>query len=215
LQYQSKGDTLLLGDFNARLGDITGNCKTNGNADLMKEFLTTALHDGAMGEFSSILNASKFSFASPTRVEGPNSSIIDYLLAANSTLPRSRNVQVESDDQVRGAIGCGSDHNLLWLDYSLHFDLPSRHAPPPRLVFDRIAFQKEEVQTEYQDQLSPLLEDWNLKVRPILESPLFLLLPPALRSAIMDGFYQQWTFLFYQAKCHSVPIKSISPCSRI
>jgi hypothetical protein len=58
-----------------------------------------ALHDGAMGEFSSILNASKLSFASPTRVEGPNSSIIDYLLAASSTLPRIRNVQVESNDQ--------------------------------------------------------------------------------------------------------------------
>jgi hypothetical protein len=99
LQYQSKGDTLLLGDFNARLGDITSDCKINENADLMKEFLTMALHDGAMGEFSSILNASKFSFASPTRVEGPNSSIIDYLLAASFTLPRIRNVQVESDDQ--------------------------------------------------------------------------------------------------------------------
>jgi hypothetical protein len=149
LQYQSKGNTLLLGDFNARLGDITGDCKTNGNADLMKEFLTTVLHDDAMGEFSSILNASKFSFASPNRVEGPNYSIINCLLAASSTLPRIRNVQVESDDQVRGANGCSSDHNLLWLDYSLHFDLPSWHAPPPRLVFDRIAFQKEEVQKEY------------------------------------------------------------------
>jgi hypothetical protein len=31
----------------------------------------------------------------------------------------------------------------------------------------------------------------------------------------MDGFYQKWTFLFYQAKCHSVPIKSISSYSRI
>jgi hypothetical protein len=182
----------------------------------MKEFLTTALHhDGAMGEFSWILNASKFSFASPTRVEGPKSSIIDYLLAASSTLPQIRNVQVESDNQVRGANGCGSDHNLLWLDYSLHFDLPSWHAPPPRLVLDRIAFQKEEVQNEYQDQLSPLLEDWNLKVRSILDSPLFLLLPPALWSAAMDGFYQQWTFLFYQAECHSVSIKCISPYSRV
>jgi hypothetical protein len=144
LQYQSKGDTLLLGDFNARLEDITCDFKTNGNDDLMKEFLTTALHDGATGEFSSILNASKFSFASPTRVEGPNSSIIDNLLAARSTLPSIKNVQVEADDQVRGANGCGSDHNLLWLDYSMHFDLPSWHAPPPRLVSDRIAFQKEE-----------------------------------------------------------------------
>jgi hypothetical protein len=60
-----------------------------------------------------------------------------------------------------------------------------------------------------------LLEDWNLKVRFILESSFFLLLSSALRSAIMDGFYQPWTFLFYQAKCHSVPIKSISPYSRI
>jgi hypothetical protein len=31
----------------------------------------------------------------------------------------------------------------------------------------------------------------------------------------MDGFYQQWTFLFYQAKCHSVPIKRIPPYSCI
>jgi hypothetical protein len=121
----------------------------------------------------------------------------------------------KSSPTIKGANGCGSNHNLLWLDHSLHFDLPSWHAPPPRLVFDRIAFQKKEVQKEYQDQLSPLLENWNLKVRPILESPLFLLLPPALRSAIMDGFYQKWTFLFYQAKCHSVPIKSISPYSCI
>jgi hypothetical protein len=158
LQYQSKaGDTPLLGDFNARLGDTTGDFKTNGHARAacrLNEQITeetTALHNGATGEFSSILNAFKFSFASPTHAEGPNSSIINYLLAARSTLPQIRNVQVEADDQVRGANGCGSDHNLLWLDYSQHFDLPSWHAPLPRLVFDHIAFQKKEVQEEYQD----------------------------------------------------------------
>jgi hypothetical protein len=58
LQYQAKGDLLLLGDFNARLGDHTGDDKINGNADLMKEFMSSALHDGASGQFKCVLNAS-------------------------------------------------------------------------------------------------------------------------------------------------------------
>jgi hypothetical protein len=40
-------------------------------------------------------------------------------------------------------------------------------------------------------------------------------LPLPVRSTIFDGFYHQWTFLFYQAKCKSVPIRSISPFSRL
>jgi hypothetical protein len=58
---------------------------------------------------------------------------------------------------LNGANGCGSDHNLLWLDYSLDFDIPSWHAPPPKLMFDRIAFQKAEIKKDYQEELTPLL----------------------------------------------------------
>jgi hypothetical protein len=52
-------------------------------------------------------------------------------------------------------------------------------------------------------------------VKNTLESPLFKTLPLPVRSRIFDGFYHQWTFLFYQAKCKSVPIRSISPFSRL
>jgi hypothetical protein len=88
MQYQAKEDLLLLGDFDARLGEHTGDDKTNGNADLMKEFMSSALHDGASGQFKCIINASK-SFANFTcQSEGEHSSIIDYLLTSLPSLPR-------------------------------------------------------------------------------------------------------------------------------
>jgi hypothetical protein len=183
----------------------------------MKEFMLSALHDGAfkLGQFKCILNASKFSFANFTRQEGEHSSIIDYLLTSLPSLPRVQKFHVETRDQVRGANGCGSDYNILWLDYSLDFDIPSWHAPPPKLMFDRIAFQKTEIKKDYQEDLTPLLNEWNAKVKDTLESPLFKTLPLPVRSTIFDCFYHQWTFLFYQAKCKTVPIRSISPFSRI
>jgi hypothetical protein len=167
------------------------------------------------GSLNVFLMPPKFSFANFTRQEGEHSSIIEYLLTSLPSLPRVQKVHVETHDQVRGANGCGSDHNLLWLDYSLDFDIPSWHAPPPRLTFDCIAFQKAEIKKDYQEELTPLLNEWNSKVKDTLESPLFKALPLPIRSTIFDGFYHQWTFLFYQAKCKSVPIRSISLFSRI
>jgi hypothetical protein len=83
-------------------------------------------------------------------------------------------------------------------------------------MFDRIAFQKADIKKDYQEELTPLLNEWNaLKAKDTLESPLFKALPLPVRSTIFVGFYHQWTFLFYQAKCKTVPIRSISPFSRV
>jgi hypothetical protein len=82
-------------------------------------------------------------------------------------------------------------------------------------MFDRIAFKKTEIKKDYQEELTSLLNEWNAKVKDTMESPLFKALPLPVRCTIFDGFYYQWTFVFYQAKCKFVPICSISPFSRI
>jgi hypothetical protein len=120
--------------------------------------------------------------------EREHSSIIDYLLTSLPSFPRVQKVHVETHEQVRGANGCGSDHNLLWLDYSLDFDIPSWHAPPPKLMFDRIAFQKAETKKDYQEELTPLLNEWNAKVKNTLESSLFKALPLPVRIQFLMAF---------------------------
>jgi hypothetical protein len=59
------------------LGDHTSNDKTNGNADLMKEFMSSALHDGGLGSLNVSSMPLFFCFANFTRQEGEHSSVID------------------------------------------------------------------------------------------------------------------------------------------
>ena len=56
--FAAKGDILLLGDFNARIGTISGDHGTNANGPLLLDFLRAAFLDGDNNDYHCLLNAS-------------------------------------------------------------------------------------------------------------------------------------------------------------
>lgn len=98
-------DTILCGDFNARMGDITGDHDTNTRGTLLKEWCEE--HD------FTILNSS-LAHGQPTFLTWRNgremSSIVDYFLS-NITLQHS-SINIRSD------LSLGSDHKLMTLSFT-------------------------------------------------------------------------------------------------
>jgi hypothetical protein len=78
-QYMAKGEVLLVGDFNARLGRVTGDKDTvNSDGKFLETFLHSAFADGENGAYHSLLNAS-FGLAGlqqEQKMVAPQSSII-------------------------------------------------------------------------------------------------------------------------------------------
>lgn len=124
-RYQSKGEVLLVGDFNARLGSITGDKDTiTSNGKLLQSFLHSAFADGESGAYLSLLNTAFDCKGLPTRCENGRTSIIDYLITAPESLHRVLDVEVQCHDQFDGANALGSDHHLLYVDWKLLVDAP-------------------------------------------------------------------------------------------
>jgi hypothetical protein len=86
----AKGEVLLMGDFNARLGSISGDRGViNANGKLLLGSLRSAFADGNDDStYLSLLNACSGGSGTPTREEIGKTSIIDYFITAPKFLRR-------------------------------------------------------------------------------------------------------------------------------
>jgi hypothetical protein len=126
-RFMSKGEVLLVGDFNARLGPITGDKDTvNSNRKLLQSFFHSAFADGDNNTYHSLLNAAFGCKGIPTRAENGRTSVIDYLITAHESIYRVQGVHVECQDQALGANALGSDHHLLYVDWKLSVETPQQ-----------------------------------------------------------------------------------------
>ncbi|KAI8365897.1 Endonuclease/exonuclease/phosphatase, partial [Radiomyces spectabilis] len=112
-------NTILCGDFNARMGDITGDYASNTRGTMLHRWLTD--------RNLTLLN-STLSYGTPTflsmRHSRPVSSIIDFFI---TDLPlTSPSIDIDLD------LSLGSDHKLLSLSFSYTSSSPTPSAPPPR-----------------------------------------------------------------------------------
>jgi hypothetical protein len=88
------------------------------------EFLRSAFADGENGAYRCLLNPTYGHHGSPTFRARGQTSIVDFIITSHESMHRVHNVHVENGTQARGAIGIGSDHNLLYVDWKLQIDMP-------------------------------------------------------------------------------------------
>jgi hypothetical protein len=218
--YQSKGDVLLLGDFNARIGTVSRDTDCNTNGAKFLEFLRIAFGPPVDGKYPCLLTCSDKLLGTPTRAKNAHFSIIDYLICLSSTIKkRVSKVHVETDNQDLGANGCGSDHHLFWVGWHLADSLdssPSLEATPSYcLCWDKEALSNSSVGTRLCDALGPNLLEWTKAVQALFQSKsLFKYLLHDDKQILIDGIYAQWNFLVHDALCQSVPVKSVGRQSK-
>jgi hypothetical protein len=126
------GDVMLIGDFNSRIGVLAHDSAGNGNCRRFLEFLRITFSDGVDGCFKSLLNRSGANLRKPTRFENGHASVIDYLIS-KPLCKRIQEVHVECESQIKGANGCGSNRNLLWVPWELKMPSSAIIAPVYRL----------------------------------------------------------------------------------
>jgi hypothetical protein len=123
-KFAAIGEVLILGDFNARLGDVSDDNATNDNGPLFLEFLRSAFADGKNGAYRCLLNPTYGHHGSSTFRARKQTSIVDFIITSNESMHRVHTVYVENGTQARGANGIGSDHNLLYVGWKLQVDMP-------------------------------------------------------------------------------------------
>jgi hypothetical protein len=219
--YQARGDVLLLGDFNSRIGSVSGDSESNANGPRFLEMLRIAFGADNSGNYECLLNSSGANRGLPTRVEGHHKSIIDFLVCAPSGQSRVTKVHVETKNQLHGANGCGSDHNLMLLDWKpWNIDNastnPKRQTPPYRLCWDKDALGDPAVAALYSSILTPGPSTWHNALSDLLQSsPDFLAsLNPGARQVLTDGMYASWSFRVRDALCYAVPVKAVGRRSK-
>jgi hypothetical protein len=216
--YQGKGDVLLLGDFNARLGNISGDSDRNANGARFLEMLRVAFSDNPAGTYTSLLNCSPDCFGLPTRVEGGHRSVIDYIICPALSRSRVSKVHVETHEQKKRANGCGSDHNLLWVDWKLwnvSDDVTEIQSHCYRLCWKKDALSDPAIAARYNYFLTPALSSWQTAFASLISKQDFLLtLSIRERQILIDGAYASWNFIVHDALCRSVPVKSVGQRSR-
>ena len=93
VHFAALGEVLLLGDFNARIGVLSGDTAENGNCKRFLEFLRVAFSDGVDGVYRSLLSTQGPNLGKPTRLENDHASVIDYIIGQPSS-SRVRHVHV-------------------------------------------------------------------------------------------------------------------------
>jgi exonuclease III len=93
--FMSEGDILLVGDFNARLGQIScDRGEANSNGKLLLSLLRSAFADGEDETYVSLLNCSFGCRGLPTREKSGKISIIDYIITSPESITRVQNVML-------------------------------------------------------------------------------------------------------------------------
>ena len=164
-QFLSKGEVLLVGDFNARLSTISEDRDSNPNGKLLQSFLRSAFADGDNDMFLSLLNTAFECRGLPTRCENGRTSIIDYLITAPESLHRVLQVRVECNDQLEGANALGSDHHLISVDWKLSVDVPEESSAQRRIT-DYSKLQDPATLQAFQAALSGEMDSWSTSATP-------------------------------------------------
>lgn len=155
--FMAKGEVLLIGDFNARLGHLSGDHgDISSNGKLLLTFLRSAFADGEDDNFVSLLNNSFDCKGLPTREERGSRTIIDYLITSPESLYRVKDVHVQCHKQADGANALGSDHHLLFVDWDLAAASPPEDLQ--RTVWNYLELEKQEVSETYERTLEGELQ---------------------------------------------------------
>jgi hypothetical protein len=80
-------------------------------------------------------------------------------------------VHVECNDQSLGANAFGSDHNLLYVDWKLHVDVPECGMSATRTIWKMSNFEDAKARRKYQQALSANLKYWRSTCNPLLLHP--------------------------------------------
>lgn len=188
-------DTILCGDFNARMGDITGDHDTNTRGTLLKEWCEE--HD------FTILNSS-LAHGQPTFLTWRNgremSSIVDYFLS-NITLQHS-SINIRSD------LSLGSDHKLMTLSFT--YTIPpttitdSSSSSSPRRLWNLSRLMEDDVRELYQSTFATCTADLTTQLHDIHSSS------PPTRPPI-DDINDQLNTAIYTALDRSVGSRQTRP----
>ncbi|KAI7897992.1 uncharacterized protein BX663DRAFT_556190, partial [Cokeromyces recurvatus] len=161
-------DTIICGDLNARLGDITGDGTSNTRGNLLQQWCE---------EHSlSILNAS-LSHGVPTFLSFRHgrqvSSIVDYFLTNIPSITTSPS----SSLLIRSDLSLGSDHKLMSLSFDLSVPVATPSSPPsassscPRRLWHLSRLAEPDVKDLYIDRFSSLSSPLSDELDSLLSSP--------------------------------------------
>jgi hypothetical protein len=214
LKYSAKENTILLGDFNAHLGTITGDTiNLSSNARLLKNLLEVAFNNGQDNMYPSLLKTTPSRFGQATRQEGALSSILNYMICSLSSLARVSSFQVEIKYQDDGANACGSDHHLLILKRKQE-TVHSSFEQPFCLMWDISSLQDELVRKKYQEALHGLLHKYKSLVEPLTLVPGFNHLPFVLRQLLQNTVATLLNHQVTLAMASVVPVIKVTPFSK-
>lgn len=218
--YAAIGEVLLLGDFNARVGNISGDHASNENGPLLFEFLQTAFADGEHGAYHCLLNPTFGHSGCPTFRARGQTSIVDYMITSRESLHHVQSVHVENNLQKRGANGIGSDHNLLYVDWKRHVDMPE-YATVSRTMWKLEELENPAHQTLYQAALRAQFDKSHhtcVSAHQILEGDAGehggtrSLMD---RQAALDIYYHTFLECIQRSLADSIAVKTVSPHSRM
>lgn len=187
--------TILCGDFNARMGDTTGDHDTNTRGTLLKEWCEE--HD------FTILN-SLLAHGQPTFLSWRNgreiSSIVDYFLS-NFTLS-------DSSITIRSDLSLGSDHKLMTLSFNYTAPPPitttNSSSSCPRRLWNLSRLREPEIRELYQSTFATQTAELKTQLEELRSSP------PTTRPPI-DNINDQLNTVIYTALDKSVTPRQPRP----
>ncbi|KAI9011848.1 hypothetical protein CLU79DRAFT_806011 [Phycomyces nitens] len=184
-------DTLLCGDFNARLGSITGDYATNSRGLALSAWLEE--------RSLTVLNGS-LSPCTPTyisfRREVEISSIIDLFITNTNFANPSLHIQTE--------LSLGSDHRLLSLSFTYDLD-PSPPSPPPlRRLWNLSRLKEPDVLQLYTDSLI-------LNATPLLNTLQDIVQNPPSSPPPIDALTNDFNTLIYDSLSSSIGTRPHRP----
>lgn len=184
-------DTIICGDFNARMGDRIGDTATNTRGRL----LTTWLEDHDM-----LIWNVDLAYATPTfttfRNGRTNQSVIDLIISNHR--PDSRSMTIHSD------LSLGSDHRLIFASCDLPTIVTAPTASPTRRMWNLSRLQESDCCDLYESLFSTTSQDLRDRLHDIVHHP------PDTQPDI-DQLAEDLNELVYAALSHSVGDRSPRP----
>ena len=213
LKFNAKGDVILLGDFNARVGDIVGDTTSNSNGTLLLELLRLSFGDGGDDGYSCLVNNTHGCHGKATREESGRSSIIDYFISAKSSVSRIEKMSINRMRQEDGANALDSDHHLLQIVYTMRFE-HAETSQCTRIVWDRAGLAVAEKRDKYQAALKPRLELWQQNFTTLTSHAEFNELLNSTQQLLLDAMYEHLNLQITVALSQAITAKRVSPQSR-
>ncbi|KAG2192983.1 hypothetical protein INT47_010365 [Mucor saturninus] len=184
---------ILLGDFNTRLGNITGekNNTTNSRSIPFFNFIT---HHGL-----TIQNID-LAYGKHTFINNSGSNIIDFFITSNDDLTVAPYMEIRDD------LHLNSDHKLVYFSFTHDFNPPTASIPHPRQLWNIHKFKasrhKRHVKPikKYRRCISSPLQSLHEKLDPIL----FQDFSTPEQQQYLDDMHVELTSIIYDALDFSI-----------